>query len=162
MAVDLKERFQKAKAVVFTTYTGLTVAEMGELRRHFGKGMQYKVVKTTIAKKASEGTPVEVAGDYFKGQLGIAIGYDDSVTAARKVIEFAKKNEKLKLGVGVLDGRLVSSEDLKGIAALPPRQVLLSMLAGVLQAPIGKLAYGLSATVSRFSNAMNALKAKKG
>lgn len=147
--------------MVLTTYTGLTVAEMAELRRHLGKGLHYKVIKNTLAKKASTDTQFASAQGYFKGQVGIAIGYDDAVTTVKKVIEFSKKNAKLKLSIGVLEGRIFTAKELSEVAELPPRQVLLSMFAGVLQAPLSKLAYGLSQTVGGLSNAMNALKDKK-
>lgn len=157
----MKERFLKAKAVVFTNYTGLTVAEISQLRKHLGDSLQYKVVKNTLARKASEDTPLWIANEYFKGQLGIAIGYDDPVNAIKKVIEFTKKNEKFKVAVGVIEGRLLNEDELKEIAELPSRQVLVSMLAGLIQSPLSKLAGGLQATISRFSSAMNALRDKK-
>lgn len=143
--------------MVFTDYTGLTVAEMAQLRKHLGKGLQYKVIKNTIAMKASKGTPIAVAHQHFKGQVGIAIGYEDAVGTVKKVIEFSKKNEKLRLGIGVIEGRLCTKEDLKRMAELPPRHVLLGMLAGVMQAPLSKMLTGLSASVNSFGNAMNAL-----
>ncbi|MDP2167859.1 MAG: 50S ribosomal protein L10 [Thermodesulfovibrionales bacterium] len=159
--LDLKEKFLKAKAVVLTTYSGLTVAEIAELRKHIGKEFHYKVIKNTLAKRASEDTPVSVAGDYFKGPVGVAIGYDDPVAVVKKVIEFSKKNEKLKLGAGVIEGRLFQADELRQIAELPPRRALLGILAGAMNAPLSKLASGLMQTVGRFANALHALKEKK-
>ncbi|GFP26425.1 large subunit ribosomal protein L10, partial [Candidatus Hakubella thermalkaliphila] len=79
----------------------------------------------------------------------------------KKVIEYSKKNNKLKVNGGVVEGRLCNAEDIKSIAALPPREILLSMLAGVFNAPISKMAGALSATVSSFAYAAEALKNKK-
>lgn len=134
---------------------------MAQLRKHLGSNLLYKVIKNTIALKASVDTPVSVAQKHLKGQVGIAVGYDDPVELVKKVISFSKKNEKLRLSAGVIEGRLYTDIDLKEIAELPSKQVLLSMLAGVMQAPLGKLAGGLSATLSSFAHAMNALATQK-
>jgi large subunit ribosomal protein L10 len=101
-----------------------------------------------------------VAKDAFKGPIAIAIGYDP-VTAAQKVIEFSKKNEKLKLCGGVIEGKYFGVQEVRAVAALPPREVLLSILAGTFQAPLSKLAAALAATVSSFGYAMGSLKTKR-
>lgn len=134
---------------------------MAELRKHLGKNLKYRVVKNTIAEKAAKGTPVAPATGYFKGQLAVALSYDDPVGAVKRVTEFAARNKKLKLGVGIVEGRLCLTEDLKEIAVLPPRQVLLGILAGTFKAPLGKMACGLSATIGRLNIALNALEKRK-
>ncbi len=116
------------------------------------------MVKNTLIRIASKGTPVEVAEEVFVGPTGIAFGFDDPIATAKKVIEYAEKNDKFKLKSGVIEGKLCSISDLKAIAKLPPRGVLLSVLAGTLQAPLAKLAGVLNATVARFGHALEALK----
>ncbi|HYA26619.1 MAG TPA: 50S ribosomal protein L10 [Thermodesulfovibrionales bacterium] len=160
---ELKKKFSEAKAVILTDYKGMTVAELSELRRLLrGGGVEYQIVKNTLARVASQDTAISVARDAFKGPVGIAIGYGDSVMTAKKVLEFSKKNEKLKLSGGVIDGRLYGVSEVRAIAELPSREVLLSMAAGVFQAPLSKMAAALAATVSSFAYAMTALKNKKG
>lgn len=159
---ELRERFSEAKAVIFTDYKGLTVADLSELRRLLRGGkVDYFVVKNTLARIASQDTPVSVAKDSFKGPVAIAISSDDPVMAAKKVLEFSKKNDKLKLNGGVIEGKLCSADAIKAVAALPPRGVLLSMLAGTLQAPASKMAAAFSATVRSFAYAVSSLKTKK-
>lgn len=159
---ELKERFSEAKAVILTDYKGMTVAELSELRRLLrGGGVDYRVVKNTLARIASQDTPIAVAKGAFKGPVAVAIGYKDPVMTAKKVIEFSKKNEKLKLSGGVIEGKLYTAHEVKAIAALPPREVLLSTIAGAFQAPTSKLAAALSATVSGFVYALSALKTKR-
>ncbi len=159
---DLKKRFSEAKAAIFTDYKGMTVAELSELRRLLrASEVEYRVVKNTLARVASQDTPLSAASSVFKGPVGVAIGYKDPVMTAKKVIEFSRKNEKLKLSGGVIEGKLYNVNDIKAIADLPPREVLLSMLAGAFQAPLSKMASALSATVSSFAYAMGALKTKK-
>ena len=140
----------------------MTVAELSALRRVLRSAdMDYRIVKNTLARIASQDTPISVAKDAFKGPVAIAIGYKDPMMTAKKVVEFSKKNEKLKLSGGVIEGRLYNVSEVKAIAALPSREVLLSMVAGVFQAPSSKMAAALAATVSSFAYAMTALKTKK-
>lgn len=162
LIADLKERFKKANTVVFTDYKGLTVAELFDLRRLLhSSSIEYKVVKNTLARAASSDTPVAVAGETFKGPVGVVIGYKDPVSVAKKVFEYVKKNEKLKVSGGVVEGKLYGKDEIKSLAALPPREVMLSMIAGLMQAPATKMARALSATVSTFAYAAQNLKTKK-
>lgn len=159
---NLKDGFSKAKAVVFTDYRGLTVAQLSELRSILREGkFEYRVVKNTLAKIAADGTSVSAAKDAFKGPVGIAISYDDPVLTVKKILEFSKKNDKLKVGVGLIEGSVCASDELKAVADLPPKIVLLSILAGAFQAPISKLARLFNATVCSSAYALEALKKKK-
>jgi large subunit ribosomal protein L10 len=159
---DLKEKFSRAKAVVFTDYKGMTVAELTELRRLLKKSsLDYRVVKNTLAKIAAQDTDVMAAERVFKGPIGIAVGYDDPVLVVKKVLEFAKTNEKIQVRGAVVEGRLCEPAEVKEIADLPSREVLLSMVAGAFQAPLSKMAGALSATVSSFAYAVQALQNKK-
>jgi large subunit ribosomal protein L10 len=158
----LKERFARAKAVVLTDYKGITVAEISDARRKLrSANVEYKVVKNTLAKIAAGDTPVSVARDYFDGPTGVAIGFDDPVSIVRSVLDYSKENAKLVVKCGVIEGTLVQEKDLKKIAHLPSREVLLSMMAGAFTAPASKLAAGLNATVVRLAYALSALKSRK-
>ena len=159
---DLREDFQRAKAVIFTDYRGMTVAELSELRRLLREGnFEYRVIKNTLAKIASEGTSVFLGKDSFKGPVGIAVSYDDPVGSVKKVLDYSKKNDKLKVGSGLIEGTLCAPADLKAVAALPSRNVLLSMVAAGFKAPLSKLAFGLNATLSKFAYVLEAIKNKK-
>lgn len=122
---------------------------------------EYKVVKNTLSKRAVEGTSIEVAKDLFLGPIGLAIGYDDPVLLAKRVLEYCKSNEKLKIKGGFIEGDVFGPKELKVISELPPREVQLSMLASAMQSPLYKLGNALHATLSRFLNALEALKEKK-
>jgi large subunit ribosomal protein L10 len=140
----------------------MTVAELLELRNLFrGGNLEYRVVKNTLAKIASEDTPVSVAKDSFKGPVGIAISYDDPVLTVKKILEYSKKNDKLKVNAGVIEGTLCASDELNSVAEIPSRTVLLSMFARGLQSPLNKLAYALNATLSKFVYVLEAFKTKK-
>jgi large subunit ribosomal protein L10 len=159
---DLKDRFSRAKAVVFTDYKGMTVAEMSALRRQLkDSSVEFRVVKNTLARIASHDTDVAVAEDIFRDPVGVALGYDDPVTAVKKILEFTKTNEKLTVKGAVVEGKLCEQNEIREIAALPSKDVLLSMLAGTLQAPLSKMARSFAATVNSLGFAVSALKNKK-
>lgn len=159
---ELSEQFSKSKAIVLTDYKGLTVAEIAELRRVLKEvGVEYKVVKNTLCGIAAKGTPVEPARDFFVGPTGIAFGFEDPIAAAKKILEYAEKNEKFKVKSGIIEGKLCTVADIKAMSKLPPKNVLLGMLAGAMQAPASKLAGALNATLLQFAYALEALKNKK-
>jgi large subunit ribosomal protein L10 len=162
VVAGLREKFQRARGVVLTEYKGLTVAEVSALRDALrAASVEYKVVKNTLARIASEGTPAAAGRDFFKGPLGVAIDYADPARVAKEVLAFAGKNEKLKVVGGVLEGEFCDPLRLKAVSELPPREVLLGMVAGTMQAPASKFARLLTASVSRFAYALSALKEKK-
>lgn len=159
---ELTEKLSKSKAVVFTEYKGLTVAQIADLRKTLKEaGAEYKVFKNTMVSIAAKGTAYESARDVLTGPTGLAFGYDDPVAAAKKVLEFAGKNDKFKVKSGVIDGKLYSTDEIKAISKLPSKMVLLSMLAGAFQAPAAKLVGALNATVAQFAYALEAAKNKK-
>jgi ribosomal protein L10 len=140
----------------------LTVAELSEFRSLLRQEeIKYRVVKNTLATIASRGTPVSVAQDSFKGPIGVVISYDDPVLTVKRVLEYAKKNEKLKVSSGIIEGKFCMVNDIKAVAELPSAKVLLSMIVGSFQASIGKFAAALSATINSFAYAIEALKTKK-
>lgn len=140
----------------------MTVAELTNLRSLLrSSSLEYSVVKNTLAKIASQNTVMAVATDSLKGPVGIAIGYDDPVLVLKKVLEFKKTNEKLQVKGAVVEGKFCDPNVVKEIAALPSREILLSMLAGAFQSPLSTLAGALNATVATFAYAMESLKSTK-
>jgi len=159
---DLNSRFARAKGVVVAEYKGLTVAETNAMRGSLrDAGLEFSVVKNTLAKRAAEGTPCEPLRDTLKGPVGVALGFEDPVVLAKKVLEFAKTNELFRPMGAVIEGRACDVDSLKAVAALPAREVMLSQIAGLFQAPAQKTARLLQATVVRFGYALNALQAKR-
>ncbi len=134
---DLHERFIKVKAVILTDFTGLNVQKVTELRNKLRTAkIDYKVVKNTLAKKAAEGTVVEVVKDHFHGPVGAALSYDDPLAVVKVLTDFSKKEEKLRIKVGVFENKVVDLNDIKKIASLPSRDALLNQLLAGIQSPI--------------------------
>jgi len=148
--------FEQAGCVVVTHYKGLSVAEISDLRRQMrDAGATFRVTKNRLAKRALADTPFRGLESLFEGPTAVAFSADP-VAAPKAVTGFAKKNEKLKVVGGGLADHLLSAEEVRALAELPPldelRAKLLSLLntpasrlVGLLQAPGGQLARVLAA-----------------
>lgn len=159
---ELHENFTKAKAVIFTDFSGLKVEEINNLRRRMkASSLDYMVIKNTLARRASEGTGLEIVKDKFKGPLGIAISLNDALAVTKSLKEYLKEKVKLKIKFGVIEGRFVEPDEIRAIADLPAKEVMLSSLLSGLQSPTRKLAGLLYQLVARFGYALEAVKNKK-
>ena len=162
---ELTEKFGRARLAILTECAGMPVNQMTELRRQLrGAKAEYCVVKNTLAIRASAGTTLVDAKEHFKGPTGLVIGYDDPVLPAkilRDFIQAEKRSEKMKVTVGVLEGKLVQAADLTAIAQLPKKEVLIAMLLSAMQGPIRGVVYALSGVLSKFVRVIAAIQDKK-
>ncbi len=135
IAEDLRHRLTKSAIVVVTDYKGLDVAAMNALRRKLREeNIEFQVVKNTLLARAAKDTDVDVIRDFFKGPSAVALSYDDPVAPAKVLTQFAKENEHLEIKVGVMNGKLLDTTQIKALAKLPSREVLLSQLLSALNA----------------------------
>jgi len=158
------ERLQKANAAMIAEYRGLTVAELADLRVKLREAKaEFKVVKNRIAKVAiREDAPAMLpVVDRLKGPVGLVLVYGDAASVAKSLLEFAKDKENFKVTGGVLDGKAVGAADLKAIAELPSKEVLLARLVGTLVAPHRGLLGVLSGVPRQVVTVINAIKDKK-
>ena len=162
---ELTEKFGRARLAILTECAGMPVNQMTELHRQLrGAKAEYCVIKNTLAVRASTGTILADAKEHFKGPTGLVIGYDDPVLPAkilRDFIQAEKRSEKIKVTVGVLEGRLVQAADLNAIAQLPKKEVLIAMLLSAMQGPIRGVVYALSGVLSKFVRVIAAIQDKK-
>jgi len=162
VVAEVAEQFKGAQAAVVAEYRGLTVAQMTELRSRARKSQVYlRVVKNTLAERAVHGSSFECLKDQFTGPLALAIS-KDPVAVAKLLSEFAKDNDKLKLRVGAMSGKLMSLAQVQALAKLPSREQLLATLAGTLQAPIVKFVRTLNEVPSKFVRTLAAVRDAKG
>jgi large subunit ribosomal protein L10 len=155
---ELHERFDKAGAVILTDYKGLTVAQLTEIRNRLRKcGAEYKVVKNTLAKRASEGTDAHKLEGYFSGTTGVVISYDDVVTPAKVLLEYAVKLEPFKIRVGILEGIVLEPARIKEVANMPSREALIGRALGGIQSPLYGLAGTLQGVLSKLVYVLNAV-----
>lgn len=153
---EIKEKFQQASGIVLADYRGLTVAQVTQLRAQLRKaGVEYRVLKNTLVRRAADELGVEGLEPYLKGPTALAFSADP-VAPAKILMDFAKENKlkKFQIKAGVLEGKVIGADNVKALADLPSREVLLTMvlrgmqapLAGmvnVLQGPIRKMGYAL-------------------
>lgn len=156
----LNERFANDEIVVVTHYSGLTVAEMSELRSSLrNEGATFKVTKNTLAKIALKGTRYEQLGDMFTGPTGVASS-QDPVAAAKAAHEFAKKNDKLIILGGALGEKILDAKEIEALAKLPSLDEVRSKLVGLLVAAPTKLAGLLQAPARELVGVTKAYGAK--
>ena len=161
---ELHEKFGRARVAVLTETVGLHGNEVTELRRLLrGVKAELKVVKNTLAVLASEGTPMAGVKEHFKGALSVAIGYDDPALPAKILRDFIakeKRDKKMRITVGMVEGNVFDAARIKAVAELPSRQVLLSQLLGGMQGPLSGLVGTLNGILGNFVGVLIAIKDK--
>ena len=162
---ELTETFGRARLAIVTESAGLSVNQVTELRKQLrGAKAEYKVVKNTLAARAAEGTILSGVKTYLKGPTGLVIGYDDPVLPAKILRDFIlaeKREQKIKITIGVLEGKVVQPAELAAVAKLPKKEVLIAMLLSAMQGPARGLVYTLSAVLSKFVRVIAAIQDKR-
>ena len=162
---ELTERFGRARLAIVTESARLSANQVTELRKQLrGAKAEYRVVKNTLAVRASEGTIFSGVTGYLKGPTGLVIGYDDPVLPAKILRDFImaeKREEKIKITIGVLEGKVVQPAELAAVANLPKKEILIAMLLSAMQGPARGLVYTLSAVLSKFVRVIAAIQDKR-
>ncbi len=162
ITADIHERFSKSKIVIVTDYKGLDVMTMNDLRRKLRDvGVEYKVVKNTLLIRASDDTDAALIRDHFKGPSAIALAFDDPVSPAKVLTEFAKAHEKLEIKAGVMNGKVLELEAIKALSKLPSREVLLAQVLSTMNAVPTSFVRALSDLPRKLLNVLNAIKEQK-
>jgi len=160
---DLRERITKAPVVYLTDFSGLNVKSITQLRRSLrDSGAEYVVVKNRLAKLAFDETELPNIFEDMTGPTGVVLGYDDVVTPAKALTDFAKEhNNKPVFKLGILDNQILQPEHIDRLAKLPPREQLLAEIAGALQAPLAALAGALEAKLQETAGLLDALREER-
>jgi large subunit ribosomal protein L10 len=159
---EITEEFRASSAAVLTEYRGLTVGQLKELRRSLGSDTTYSVVKNTLSKIAAKDAGVEGFDDLLVGPTAIAFIKGDAVAAAKGLDNFAKENPLLVIKGGIMDGKILTADDIKKLAKLESREVLLSKVAGAANAALAKAAALFQAPLSQAARTVDALRAAGG
>ena len=154
---ELSERFSSSAGVVLTEYRGLSVKALGELRRTLGEDATYAVSKNTLTTIAAREAGVSGIEDQLVGPTAIAFISGDPVTVAKGLRDFGRANPLLIIKGGVLEGRVISSEDVRRLADLESREVLLAKVAGGMQGILQQAISLISAPLSQAARLMAAL-----
>jgi large subunit ribosomal protein L10 len=158
----LHDELEKSQAVFVTDYMGLTVERITKLRREIkGVGGSYKVVKNTLLRRATEGTPAKGIEQFLVGPTAIAIAKTDAVAVAKALVNFAKDNEKFEIQAGMLGNRTITAADIQELSKMPPREVLLARMLSSMNAPVSNFVGVLSAIISQLVYVLKAIENKK-
>ena len=158
---ELTDKFQSSAAVLLTEYRGLTVAQLKELRKNLSANATYAVVKNTLTKIAAGKAGIVGLDDQLAGPSAIAFVHGDAVAAAKAMRDFAKANPLLVVKGGYFDGKLLSADEVKKLADLESREVLLAKFAGAAKASLFGAAYLFNAPLSKAVRTVDALRAKQ-
>jgi large subunit ribosomal protein L10 len=154
---NLNSRLSEVEIALIVDYKGLKVEEITQLRNELRKeGSQLQVVKNTLLSMASEGTSVSVIKEYLKGPNAIVTSTVDPVAPAKVLVKFAQDNKKLEIKFGAMNGKILDVEDIKALAKMPPKEVMLAQLLSTMNAVPTSMVRVLSGVPRAFMNVLNA------
>lgn len=150
----LAEKLKEAKVILLTDYRGISVADVTKLRTDLrNTNSEYKVIKNNIIKRALDANGENGLDNLLEGPTAIVIGTEDYLEPSKVVYNFSKDNEFYKIKGGIIDGKVMTAEEIITLAKLPSRQELMAKLAGALLGNITKLAVALDAVREQKANA---------
>lgn len=159
---ELVEKLGSAKGAVLTDYKGISVAKITELRKQLRQAdVEFKVVKNTLAKRATAELGISGMDAYFEGPTAIAFSLTDPVAPAKTVSEFIKTQKMLEIKAGLVEGKVISSEGVQALADLPPREVLIAQVVGTMAAPLSGFLNVLQGPVRKLGYALEAIRKQK-
>jgi large subunit ribosomal protein L10 len=140
VVTDVAAQVARSQTLALAEYRGMTVEHLNALRKTAReKGVYLHVLKNTLARRAVQGTPFEVASDAMVGPLIYGFS-EDAVAAAKVVSDFAKTNDKLIVKAGAYAGKVLDAKGVASLASIPSKEVLLSQLLGLMQSPVARIA----------------------
>jgi len=154
---ELNAKFAKAKSAVLAEFSKLDVASVTQLRKKCrDAGVEYRVIKNTLARRAAKGTPLESLSDDFTGSVALALSYADVIAPAKILTDFAKGIEAIKLRGGMLEGQKLNPEKVKAVAKMPGLRELQAQILGLLAQPATRLARTVGAHGSQLARVLQA------
>lgn len=159
---QLKDELGKAPAVYFVNYERLNAAQITKLRREFrDANSQFHVVKNTLTRIAAEQNEKGNLATYLKGPTAMIVCKNDMVKPAKILSDFAKANDTVKIKGGVVEGQIISADDVKKMADIPPREVLIAQLLGSMQSPVSGFVGTLSGVLRNMVTVLDAIAKEK-
>lgn len=157
MVAELAEKMKNAKSGVIVDYSGTTVEKDTALRAELRKaGVDYKVIKNTYIHKAADIAGLEGLDSYLEGMTAFALSDEDPLAPAKILCKFADDNENFKIKVGMMDGAIMSAAEVKELASIPSKEILIGKILGSIQSSLYGLAYVLQAKIDKEGGAAEA------
>ena len=158
-----QEKLKRVKGYVVLDYRGLTVSQISQLRRDLRTtNVELAVIKNTLFRIAAAETGTNVDQDALHGPTAILYAYDEPMEAVKALTKFMKGFPKIAIKSGAVENQVLTSDQVKALGKIPPKPILLSQMAGALQAPATKMACGLNALPTQFARLLQALVEEKG
>lgn len=155
---DIKEKLQGRKNFILTDYSGVKVNDLAILRRNLAeKNAQYKVVKNNLFRRAIEECGYAKMDEHIKGPMGVAFSGDQIGDVAKVLKEFAEKNDKFSYFAGNIDNTVYGKADIKRIADLPSKEVLLSQTMSMINGPARSIATGMNQIMASLARGIKAV-----
>lgn len=163
VVAELSERLKGSVAGVLVNYKGITVADDTKLRKDLREaGVKYTVVKNTLLKRAAEDAGIEGLDPVLEGTTALATSEEDYVAAAKILCEYAENNKNFEIKSGYVDGGVLGVDEIKDLAKLPSKEVLVAKALGGLNAPISGFVTVLNGNIRGLACVLNAIAEKKG
>jgi len=159
---ELSAQLRGSPNLYVTDFSGLNVLRMTEFRRRLRvAGVEYIVVKNTLAQRELAANAVTGLDGHLKGPTGLVLAGSDPVAAAKVLTDFAREFEKPAIKIGLVDGKPVTPDQVKRLASLPSREQLLGQLAGAFQAPLAQFAGAMNGLLYQVVGALEALRSQR-
>ena len=160
---SIQQDLGRATVAVLAEYRGLSVVQLNRFRRAVREADgRCRVAKNTLAKRAVSASKYDKLTPMLRGPLALILGFKDPVAIAKLTVKFAEELPKLEIKGAVLDGQLLPAEEVKALATLPSREVILAQLLGLLQAPAAQLLRTLNEPAARLARLVDALGKRAG
>lgn len=157
MVADYVESLSRSEAAIMADYRGLTVANMTQLRQNLREVEgAFRVVKNSLFERALEEVGLPVPTQYLDGPVAVGFCYGDAPPVAKALVDFAKGLDVLEIKGAILGTDIIDAEEVKGLADLPPREVLLAQLLGAVQGPMSNLVSVLNAPMREIAQVLKA------
>jgi len=162
---QLADKVKRQKSLIFTDVTGVNVGEIQDLRRKLREQeIEYKIAKKNLIKLALKKDPIrqELSNGVKKltGTIGLAISYKDPISSIKILDNFSKEHKNLKILGGIMEGKILTTEDVKELAKIPSKDELLVMFIGSLKAPVSNFVNILAGGIRNLVGIFNAIKIK--
>jgi large subunit ribosomal protein L10 len=159
---DLKEKLTSTRSLILTDFRGLNVEDLSRLRRDLKKGgAEYRITKNSLIRMAARESGYEAIVDYLKGPTGLVFAYQDPISPAKVLYDFLQKSEKPKIKTIWLEGKLFGENQLKRLATLPSKEIVLTQIAGSLNAPLANFVGTLQGMLRNLVGVIDAIKETK-
>lgn len=159
---ELNDKFVRVKSAIVAEFRKVDVETVTKLRKKLRDGgVEYRVLKNTLARRAAKGTSIEQVSDDFVGPVAMALSYDDVVAPAKIMSEFIKDMESIKVKSGVVEGKKVGPDGVKALAKMPGLPELRAKILGVINQPASKLVRTIAEPGSQLARIIKARSEQK-